>query len=163
FRIAGENTWGIQFHPEVYHTTEGTAMLRNFVRVICACNADWTPGSFVEMTVNSLREQLGDDRVVLGLSGGVDSSVAALLLDRAIGDRLTSIFVDNGLLRKDEYESVLDTYRRMGLNVRGVDASAEFVEGLRGVDDPETKRKIIGRIFIEVFDREAHKVQNVKW
>jgi len=138
-------------------------MLRNFVRVICACNADWTPGSFVEMTVNSLREQLGDDRVVLGLSGGVDSSVAALLLDRAIGDRLTSIFVDNGLLRKDEYESVLDTYRRMGLNVRGVDASAEFVEGLRGVDDPETKRKIIGRIFIEVFDREAHKVQNVKW
>ncbi len=110
-----------------------------------------------------LREQLGDDRVVLGLSGGVDSSVAALLLDRAIGDRLTSIFVDNGLLRKDEYESVLDTYRRMGLNVRGVDASAEFVEGLRGVDDPETKRKIIGRIFIEVFDREAHKVQNVKW
>ncbi len=163
FRIAGENTWGIQFHPEVYHTTEGTAMLRNFVRVICACNADWTPGSFVEMTVNSLREQLGDDRVVLGLSGGVDSSVAALLLDRAIGDRLTSIFVDNGLLRKDEYESVLDAYRRMGLNVRGVDASAEFVEGLRGVDDPETKRKIIGRIFIEVFDREAHKVQNVKW
>ena len=163
FRIAGENTWGIQFHPEVYHTTEGTAMLRNFVRVICACNADWTPGSFVEMTVNSLREQLGDDRVVLGLSGGVDASVAALLLDRAIGDRLTSIFVDNGLLRKDEYESVLDTYRRMGLNVRGVDASAEFVEGLRGVDDPETKRKIIGRIFIEVFDREAHKVQNVKW
>lgn len=163
FRIEGEKTWGIQFHPEVYHTTEGSKMLGNFVRGICGCHAEWTPESFVEMTVRSLREQLGDDRVVLGLSGGVDSSVAALLLDRAIGDRLTSIFVDNGLLRKNEYEAVLDAYRRMGLNVRGVDASAQFVEGLRGVDDPEKKRKIIGRVFIEVFDREAHKVQNVKW
>lgn len=163
FRINGEQTWGIQFHPEVYHTTEGTKMLGNFVRGICGCHAEWTPESFVEMTVRSLREQLGNDRVVLGLSGGVDSSVAALLLDRAIGERLTSIFVDNGLLRKNEYEAVLDAYRRMGLNVRGVDASAAFVEGLRGVDDPEKKRKIIGRIFIEVFDREAHNVQNVKW
>lgn len=163
FRITGEQTWGIQFHPEVYHTTEGTKMLGNFVRGICGCHAEWTPESFVDMTVRSLREQLGNDGVVLGLSGGVDSSVAALLLDRAIGDRLTSIFVDNGLLRKNEYEAVLDAYRRMGLNVRGVDASAEFVEGLRGVDDPEKKRKIIGRVFIEVFDREAHKVQNVKW
>jgi GMP synthase (glutamine-hydrolysing) len=115
------------------------------------------------MTVRSLREQIGDDRVVLGLSGGVDSSVAAILLDRAIGDRLTSIFVDNGLLRRNEYEAVLEAYRRMGLNVLGVDASSDFVEGLSGVVDPETKRKIIGRIFIEVFDREAHKVQNVKW
>jgi len=163
FRINGEQTWGIQFHPEVYHTTEGTKMLGNFVNGICGCTGDWTPESFVEMTVRSLREQIGDDRVVLGLSGGVDSSVAALLLARAIGDRLTSIFVDNGLLRKYEYESVLEAYKRMGLNVKGVDASAEFVEGLRGVDDPETKRKIIGRIFIEVFDREAHSVQNVKW
>ena len=163
FRVTGEQTWGIQFHPEVYHTTEGTKMLGNFVRGICGCHAEWTPESFVEMTVRSLKEQLGNDRVVLGLSGGVDSSVAALLLDRAIGDRLTSIFVDNGLLRKNEYEAVLDAYRRMGLNVRGVDASADFVEGLRGVDDPEKKRKIIGRVFIEVFDREAHKVQNVKW
>ena len=163
FRIEGEKTWGIQFHPEVYHTMEGSKMLGNFVRGICGCHAEWTPESFVEMTVRSLREQLGDDRVVLGLSGGVDSSVAALLLDRAIGDRLTSIFVDNGLLRKNEYEAVLDAYRRMGLNVRGVDASAQFVEGLRSVDDPEKKRKIIGRVFIEVFDREAHKVQNVKW
>ncbi len=163
FRISVEQTWGIQFHPEVYHTTEGTRMLGNFVRGICGCRGDWTPESFVDMTVRSLREQIGNDRVVLGLSGGVDSSVAALLLDRAIGDRLTSIFVDNGLLRKDEYESVLDAYRRMGLNVRGVDASAAFVDGLRGVDDPETKRKIIGRIFIEVFDLEAHNVQNVKW
>ena len=163
FRITGEQTWGIQFHPEVYHTTEGTKMLGNFVRGICGCHAEWTPESFVEMTVRSLKEQLGNDKVVLGLSGGVDSSVAALLLDRAIGDRLTSIFVDNGLLRKNEYEAVIDAYRRMGLNVRGVDASADFVEGLRGVDDPEKKRKIIGRVFIEVFDREAHKVQNVKW
>ncbi len=163
FRISDEQTWGIQFHPEVYHTTEGKRMLGNFVREICGCHAEWTPESFVEMTVRSLREQIGSDRVVLGLSGGVDSSVAALLLDRAIGERLTSIFVDNGLLRKNEYEAVLDAYRRMGLNVRGVDASAEFVEGLRGVDDPEKKRKIIGRVFIEVFDREAHKVQNVKW
>jgi len=163
FRITGEQTWGIQFHPEVYHTTEGTKMLGNFVRGICGCHAEWTPESFVEMTVRSLKEQIGNDRVVLGLSGGVDSSVAALLLDRAIGDRLTSIFVDNGLLRKNEYSAVLDAYRRMGLNVLGVDASAEFVEGLRGVDDPEKKRKIIGRKFIEVFDREAHRVQNVKW
>jgi len=163
FKINGEQTWGIQFHPEVYHTTEGTRMLGNFVNGICGCRGDWTPESFVEMTVRSLREQIGDDRVVLGLSGGVDSSVAALLLDRAIGDRLTSIFVDNGLLRKNEYESVLEAYKRMGLNVRGVDASAAFVGGLQGVDDPETKRKIIGRIFIEVFDREAHSVQNVKW
>ncbi len=162
-RIEGEQTWGIQFHPEVYHTTEGSTMLSNFVMDICGCHGDWTPESFIDMTVRSLREQLGDDRVVLGLSGGVDSSVAAILLDRAVGDRLTSIFVDNGLLRKDEYESVLEAYRNMGLNVLGVNAAAEFVEGLRGVEDPETKRKIIGRIFIEVFDREAHKVQNVKW
>lgn len=163
FRIEGEQTWGIQFHPEVYHTIEGSRILGNFVRGICGCTGDWTPESFVEMTVRSLREQIGDDRVVLGLSGGVDSSVAAILLDRAIGDRLTSIFVDNGLLRRNEYEAVLEAYRRMGLNVLGVDASSDFVEGLSGVVDPETKRKIIGRIFIEVFDREAHKVQNVKW
>lgn len=163
FRIEGEQTWGIQFHPEVYHTIEGSRILGNFVRGICGCTGDWTPESFVEMTVRSLREQIGDDRVVLGLSGGVDSSVAAILLDRAIGDRLTSIFVDNGLLRRNEYEAVLEAYRRMGLNVLGVDASSDFVVGLSGVVDPETKRKIIGRIFIEVFDREAHKVQNVKW
>jgi len=163
FRVEGEKTWGIQFHPEVYHTTEGAKMLGNFVRNICGCSADWTPESFVDMTVKSLREQIGDDRVVLGLSGGVDSSVAALLLDRAIGARLTSIFVDNGLLRSDEYEAVLEAYRKMGLNVRGVDAAADFIGGLRGVNDPEKKRKIIGRAFIEVFDREAHKVKNVKW
>jgi len=163
FRIEAEKSWGIQFHPEVYHTTEGLRILGNFVRGICGCSADWTPESFVDMTVRSLREQIGDDKVVLGLSGGVDSSVAAILLDRAIGDRLTSIFVDNGLLRKNEYEAVLEAYRKMGLNVRGVDASADFVNGLSGINDPEKKRKIIGRIFIEVFDREAHRVKDVKW
>lgn len=163
YRVENEMTWGIQFHPEVYHTTEGLQMLANFVRDICGCHADWTPESFVELTVRSLREQLGDDRVVLGLSGGVDSSVAALLLDRAIGKNLTSIFVDNGLLRKNEYAKVLEVYRSMGLNVMGIDASSTFLDGLKGVSDPEQKRKIIGRIFIEIFDREAHKVQNVRW
>jgi GMP synthase (glutamine-hydrolysing) len=163
FRIEREKSWGIQFHPEVYHTTEGKLILGNFISGICGCRADWTPESFVDMTVKSLRDQLGDDRVVLGLSGGVDSSVSALLLDKAVGSNLTSIFVDNGLLRKNEYEAVLEAYRKMGLNVRGVDASQEFIEGLRGVDDPERKRKIIGRTFIEVFDREAHKVKDVKW
>ena len=163
FRIENEDTWGIQFHPEVYHTTEGLKILGNFVTGICGCRGDWTPESFVDMTVRSLRERLGNDRVVLGLSGGVDSSVAAILLDRAIGSNLTSIFVDNGLLRKNEYEAVLEAYRKMGLNVVGVDAASGFVDELRGVSDPEKKRKIIGRVFIEVFDREAHKVQNVKW
>jgi GMP synthase (glutamine-hydrolysing) len=163
FKVENENTWGIQFHPEVYHTTEGLRILDNFISGICGCSGDWTPESFVDMTVRSLREQLGNERVVLGLSGGVDSSVAAILLDRAIGDNLTSIFVDNGLLRKNEYEAVMEAYRKMGLNVRGVDASSSFIDELKGVADPEKKRKIIGRVFIEVFDREAHKVQNVKW
>ena len=163
YKIENEDTWGIQFHPEVYHTTEGLAMLGNFVKEICGCHGDWTPESFVEMTVRTLRDQLGNDRVVLGLSGGVDSSVAALLLYRAIGDRLTSIFVDNGLLRKNEYQTVLEAYRKMGLNVVGIDASAMFLEGLKGVSDPEKKRKIIGKTFIEVFDREAHKIQDVRW
>lgn len=163
YRIENENTWGIQFHPEVYHTAEGMAILGNFVKDICGCRADWTPESFVAMSVRSIREQIGNDRVVLGLSGGVDSSVAAVLLNRAIGDRLTSIFVDNGLLRKNEYVSVLETYRKAGLNVVGVNASALFLEALRGVTDPEQKRKIIGRTFIEVFNRETHNVKNIKW
>jgi GMP synthase (glutamine-hydrolysing) len=163
YRIENENTWGIQFHPEVYHTTEGMAILGNFVKDICGCHADWTPESFVAMSVRLIREQIGNDRVVLGLSGGVDSSVAAVLLNRAIGDRLTSVFVDNGLLRKNEYVSVLETYRQAGLNVVGVDASALFLEALRGVTDPEQKRKIIGRTFIEVFNRETHNVKNIKW
>ena len=163
FRIENERTWGIQFHPEVYHTTEGLKMLGNFVIGICGCRGDWTPESFIDMTVRSLREKIGTDRVVLGLSGGVDSSVAAILLDRAIGSNLTSIFVDNGLLRKNEYNSVMEAYRRMGLNVIGVDASLVFTERLRGVTDPEAKRKIIGGAFIEIFDQEAHKIQNVRW
>jgi GMP synthase (glutamine-hydrolysing) len=163
FRIEREKSWGIQFHPEVYHTTEGLKILSNFVSDICECRGDWTPESFVEMIVRSLKEQLGDDRVVLGLSGGVDSSVAAILLDRAIGNRLTSIFVNNGLLRKNEYATVMEAYRKMGLNVMGVDASGSFIEGLRGVSDPEKKRKIIGRVFIDVFEHEASKIQNVRW
>jgi GMP synthase (glutamine-hydrolysing) len=163
FRIEGEKSWGIQFHPEVYHTTEGLKMLGNFVSGICGCKGDWTPESFIDLTVRSLRDKLGDDRVVLGISGGVDSSVAAILLDRAIGSNLTSIFVDNGLLRKDEYNIVMEAYRQMGLNVIGVDASEAFIDRLKGVSDPEKKRKIIGRVFIEVFDQEAHKVQNVRW
>ncbi len=163
FRIEGEKSWGIQFHPEVYHTPEGLKMLSNFVIGICGCKGDWTPESFIDLTVRSLREKIGDDRVVLGLSGGVDSSVAAILIDRAIGNNLTSIFVDNGLLRKNEYRMVMEAYRDMGLNVLGVDASKAFIDRLRGVSDPERKRKIIGGVFIEVFDQEAHKIQNVKW
>lgn len=163
YHIKGENTWGIQFHPEVYHTTEGKQILENFVVGICRCSQNWTPDSFVESTVLSLKNQLGDDKVILGLSGGVDSSVAASLLNRAIGRNLTCIFVDNGLLRKNEFEKVLDSYLGLGLNVIGVDASDMFLDQLEGVSDPETKRKIIGRVFIEVFDEEARKVRDVKW
>jgi GMP synthase (glutamine-hydrolysing) len=163
FHIRGEQTWGIQFHPEVYHTTEGMQMLENFVVGICGCSRDWTPGSFAESSVVSLREKLGDDRVILGLSGGVDSSVAAFLLHKAVGRNLTCIFVDNGLLRKNEFEKVLDSYLGLGLNVIGVDASERFLGQLEGISDPETKRKIIGRVFIEVFDEEAGKVRDVRW
>jgi GMP synthase (glutamine-hydrolysing) len=163
FRISGEPTWGIQFHPEVYHTTEGTLMLSNFVSVICSCKGGWTPDSFAESTVESLKKMIGNDKVILGLSGGVDSSVAAVLLNRAIGNNLTCIFVDNGLLRKNEYAKVLGSYLGLGLNVDGVDASARFLDQLEGVSDPETKRKIIGRVFIEVFDEEAHKMKDVRW
>ena len=163
FHIRGEKTWGIQFHPEVYHTTEGKQILSNFVKGICGCKGDWTPDSFVETTVNAIREKVGNDKVILGLSGGVDSSVAASLLHRAIGRNLTCIFVDNGLLRKNEFEKVLDSYIGLGFNVAGVDAGDRFLDQLEGVSDPEQKRKIIGRVFIEVFDEEAHKVQDVKW
>ena len=163
YHVSGENTWGIQFHPEVYHTTEGSVILRNFVAGICGCSQTWTPESFVDITVSELREKLGNDKVILGLSGGVDSSVAAFLLHKAIGKNLTCIFVDNGLLRKNEYSRVIDSYRGLGLNVSGVDASDRFLNELEGVSDPETKRKIIGRVFIEVFDSEAHKVRDVKW
>ena len=163
YRIAGEETWGIQFHPEVYHSEEGFTMIQNFVVGICGCEQSWTPASFVESTVEQLKAQLGDDKVVLGLSGGVDSSVAAMLLHKAIGKNLYCIFVDSGLLRKDEFSEVLESYRGMGLNVKGVDASEKFLGDLAGVTDPETKRKIIGRDFVEVFDAEAQQLQGVKW
>jgi GMP synthase (glutamine-hydrolysing) len=163
FHIKGELTWGIQFHPEVYHTTEGKLILENFVSDICGCSRDWTPGSFAGTTISNLSEQLGNDKVILGLSGGVDSSVAASLLHKAIGRNLTCIFVDNGLLRKNEYNKVLESYLGLGLNVDGVDAGDRFLNALEGVSDPEQKRKIIGRMFIEVFEEEAHKVKDVKW
>jgi len=163
FHIKGEETWGIQFHPEVYHTTEGKQMLSNFVGDICRCSMDWTPISFVESTVAGLKEKLGNDKVILGLSGGVDSSVAATLLHRAIGKNLTCIFVDNGLLRKNEFSKVMDSYLGLGLNVVGVNAGDKFLDKLEGVSDPEKKRKIIGKVFIEVFEEEARKVKDVKW
>jgi GMP synthase (glutamine-hydrolysing) len=163
FHIKGESTWGIQFHPEVYHTTDGTQILKNFVTSICTCAQNWTPDSFVESTITSLKEKLCDDKVILGLSGGVDSTVASFLLHKAVGKNLTCIFVDNGLLRKNEFTRVLESYLGLGLNVRGVDASDKFLDQLEGVSDPETKRKIIGRVFIEVFDSEAKKVRDVKW
>ncbi len=163
FAAEGENTYGLQFHPEVYHTTEGSTILKNFVVKICGCQQNWTPLSFIESTVDELRSKLGNDKVVLGLSGGVDSSVAAVLLDRAVGNNLTCIFVDNGLLRKNEFESVLDSYKHMGLNVKGVDAKDRFLSALAGITDPELKRKSIGKSFIEVFDEEAHKIKDVKW
>lgn len=163
YHIKGEKTWGIQFHPEVYHTTDGSKILKNFVIDICNCKGDWTPDSFVNTTVEALRKQLGNDSVVLGLSGGVDSSVAAFLLNKAIGSNLTCIFVDNGLLRKNEFENVLISYKGLGLNVIGVDASRIFIEQLTGVSDPESKRKIIGKLFIDVFNEEAKKVKNAKW
>ena len=163
YRIKGENTWGIQFHPEVYHTTEGTQILKNFVVGVCGCSQNWTPDSFAGTTVAWLREQLGNDKVILGLSGGVDSSVAAFLLHKAIGKNLTCIFVDNGLLRKNEFVKVMKSYLGLGLNVVGVDATDRFLDQLEGVEEPETKRKIIGRVFIEVFDEEARKVSDVKW
>ena len=163
FKIRNQEVYGIQFHPEVTHSTEGKTVLRNFVVHICGCAQDWTPDIFVETTVSELQEKLQDDQVVLGLSGGVDSSVAAMLLHRAIGKNLHCIFVDNGLLRKDEFESVLQSYQGMGLNVTGVNAQEHFYRALAGVTDPELKRKAIGGTFIDVFDREAHRIQGVQW
>jgi GMP synthase (glutamine-hydrolysing) len=163
FRDTGRPVYGIQFHPEVYHTTDGKLILKNFVDDICGCSQDWTPASFVEESVATLVAQLQDDKVILGLSGGVDSTVAATLLHQAIGKNLTCIFVDNGLLRKDEFTKVLASYGHMGLNVKGVDARSKFLGSLRGVTDPEEKRKIIGRCFIEVFEKEAIEIRDVKW
>ncbi len=163
FHITGEPTYGIQFHPEVTHSTEGKILLENFVVGICRCSQDWTPDQFAEQTIASLKEQLGDDKVILGLSGGVDSSVAAVLIHKAIGSNLHCIFVDNGLLRKNEYEEVLTSYQGMGLNVKGVNAKDLFYSALAGLTDPEAKRKAIGKVFIDVFDTESHKIENAKW
>lgn len=163
FQIEGEQTFGIQFHPEVYHSTDGAIMLKNFVVDVCKCSQSWTPDSFVERTVAELKQQLGNDKVVLGLSGGVDSSVAAVLLNKAIGKNLYCVFVDNGLLRKNEFQKVLDSYEHLGLNVKGVDAKEQFYAELKGLTDPELKRKAIGKVFIEVFDAEANKITDVKW
>ncbi len=163
FKIRDQQIYGIQFHPEVTHTLEGKTLLRNFVVHICKASQDWTADIFVEQSVRELKAKLGNDKVVLGLSGGVDSSVAATLIHHAIGKNLYCIFVDNGLLRKNEFEKVLESYEGLGLNVKGVDAKQEFYDALKGKTDPEDKRKAIGRVFIEVFDREAGKIQQVKW
>ena len=162
YHIEGEQTWGVQFHPEVFHTTDGTKILDNFLS-ICGCAKDWTPASFIESTVAELKKQLGDDKVILALSGGVDSSVTAVLLNKAIGKNLTCIFVDHGLLRKNEFEKVMDDYEHLGLNVIGVNAKDKFYRELHGVTDPEQKRKIIGKGFIDVFDEEAKKLKDIKW
>lgn len=163
FHKKQSNIYGIQFHPEVTHTTEGKNLLRNFVVHICGCAQDWTPDQFVESTVEALKQKLGNDKVVMALSGGVDSTVAASLIDKAIGKNLHCIFVDNGLLRKDEFAQVLDSYKHMGLNIKGVDAREKFYTALKGLTDPEAKRKAIGKTFIDVFDEEAHKISDVKW
>ena len=162
YRVENEKIWGVQFHPEVFETPDGVVLLENFLE-ICGASRTWSPASFVETTIAGLKQQLGNDKVVLGLSGGVDSSVTAVLLHKAIGKNLTCIFVDHGLLRKNEFRNVLNDYKHLGLNVIGVDAKERFYKALAGVTDPEEKRKIIGRGFIEVFDEEAHKIKDVKW
>ncbi|MDZ4824414.1 MAG: glutamine-hydrolyzing GMP synthase [Flavobacteriales bacterium] len=163
YQLRGKKIFAVQFHPEVYHTTEGKQLLENFAVLICGCAQDWTPTSFVDETVINLQSQLQNDRVIMGLSGGVDSSVAAELIHRAVGKNLHCIFVDNGLLRKNEFEDVLDNYRDMGLQVTGVDAKQQFYSALKGLTDPEEKRKAIGRAFIEVFDAESKKENDAKW
>lgn len=155
--------WAVQFHPEVFHTSQGKLLLKNFVVDICGSKQQWSPASFVDSTVSELKGQLGNDRVILGLSGGVDSSVCATLLNRAIGKNLTCIFVDHGMLRKNEFQKVMEAYQGLGLNVIGVDASEKFFKDLEGVTDPEQKRKIIGRDFVEVFNAEAKKITDAKW
>ena len=163
YQFIGEPTYAVQFHPEVYHTTEGTQMLANFALGICGCKGDWTPDSFIETTVEALRAQIGSDKVILGLSGGVDSTVAGVLLNKAIGSQLTCIFVNNGLLRKNEFTDVLASYKDMGLNVIGADASADFLAALAGVTEPEAKRKAIGRLFVETFDKYAKSIEGARW
>ena len=163
YQFIGEPTYAVQFHPEVYHTTEGTQMLANFALDICGCKGDWTPDSFIETTAEALRAQIGSDKVILGLSGGVDSTVAGVLLNKAIGSQLTCIFVNNGLLRKNEFTDVLASYKDMGLNVIGADASADFLAALAGVTEPEAKRKAIGRLFVETFDKYAKSIEGARW
>lgn len=164
FRDVNEKVWGIQFHPEVFHSTEGPVLIKNFIMDICGCTGEWTPDNFADATISKLKDQIGsDEHVILGLSGGVDSTVAAELLHRAIGDKLHCIFVDNGLLRKGEFDQVLDDYEHMGLNVRGVRAGDQFMEALKGLSDPELKRKAIGRVFVEVFDEASKTVEGAKW
>jgi len=163
YQIKDEKVWGVQFHPEVFHSEDGTQILKNFIVDICGCKQDWSPASFIESTVAELKQQLGDDKVVLALSGGVDSSVVAVLLNRAIGKNLTCVFVDHGLLRKNEFRNVLTDYECLGLNVIGVDAKERFFKALAGISEPEQKRKVIGKGFIDVFDEEAHKLKDVKW
>jgi GMP synthase (glutamine-hydrolysing) len=163
YRLKGQEVYGIQFHPEVTHTTEGKNLLRNFVVHICGCSQDWTPDQFVETSVADLQKKLGDDKVVMALSGGVDSTVAATLIHKAIGKNLHCIFVDNGLLRKNEFEQVINSYNGLGLNVKGIDAKDKFYSALAGLTDPEAKRKAIGKTFIDVFDEESHKISDVKW
>ena len=163
YHIEGEETYAIQFHPEVYHSTDGKQLLANFLFKIAKLTPSWTPDNFIETTVAALKAQVGKEKVVLGLSGGVDSTVAAVLLNKAIGSQLHCIFVNNGLLRKGEFQSVLEQYKGMGLNIKGVDASKEFLSALAGVTDPEVKRKTIGRVFIEVFDKEAHQITDVTY
>ena len=163
YEIEGEQTYALQFHPEVYHTKDGSTILKNFLVGICGFTQDWTPVSFVEETIAGLKEKLGNDKVVLGLSGGVDSTVAGVLLNKAIGKNLYCVFVDNGLLRKNEFESVLEQYKGMGLNVKGVNAKSRFYDALAGVSDPEKKRKAIGAMFIDVFDDQANQIEDVKW
>jgi GMP synthase (glutamine-hydrolysing) len=163
FKIENEETFGLQFHPEVYHSTQGQKILKNFLVDVCNLNQNWTPDTYIEKTISELKEKLKEDKVVLGLSGGVDSTVAAVLLDKAIGKKLTCIFVDNGLLRKNEFEDVMESYKSLGLNVIGVDAKDLFYKALENISEPEAKRKAIGKTFIEVFDAEAHKLQEIKW
>ena len=163
YRFKDEPIYAVQFHPEVYHTDEGSKILENFAKGICGCKGDWTPASFIDSTVTELKATLGDDKVILGLSGGVDSTVTAMLLHRAIGHNLTCIFVNHGLLRKNEFQDVLDSYKDMGLNVIGADASDAFLDALKGIEEPEAKRKTIGRLFVETFDKYAHTVEGAKW
>ncbi len=164
FSLESEHpVYGIQFHPEVYHSTEGLALLKNFAYGICGCAGDWTPGHFIDETVKNIQDTVGTDQVILGLSGGVDSSVAALLLHKAIGKQLHCIFIDNGLLRKNEFALVQEAYEQLELNVIGVDASKQFYEALEGLTDPEAKRKAIGRVFVEVFQEESLKIKDAKW